>query len=146
VTWHTRVGLWLVAVALAILVAAAMAEMTEADELAPEHVEALIVDRAVAHGVDPAALLETAYCESRFRPSARGRLGEYGLFQWLPPDRRNAWGISTAARMGISIAERYEAGDPDAPYYDADAAAELFAMGAAVRRTHWRATYGRRCR
>lgn len=99
-------------------------------------VEALLADRAAAHGASLSMLRCVVEKESRFKPSARGRQGEYGLAQWLP-GRDNAWDYSTAAKNGINIGREYDNGNPDAAYYDADSLAELFARGRAWRHQHW---------
>lgn len=105
-------------------------------ELEESQVRNLVIERALAHGVSPRMLLCVVQKESRFRPSARGKRGEYGLAQWMPGPG-NAWDYTTAAQMGISITAEYERGNPDAPYFDVDAMAELFARGASWRRQHW---------
>jgi hypothetical protein len=49
----------------------------------PDTIRLISLDRAAAHGVDPAAMLRVADCESRFRPSARGDVGRsHGLYQF----------------------------------------------------------------
>lgn len=106
-------------------------------ELTEDQVRHLVVERALAHGANPDTLLCVVNKESRFKPSARGRQGEYGLAQWLPPVEDNAWGQTTAYANGIDIAAEYERGNPDAPYYDADSIAELFARGRVFRQQHW---------
>jgi hypothetical protein len=45
------------------------------------HVIALVVDKAMKHGVDPLLVAVTISIESSWKPSARGRLGEVGLMQ-----------------------------------------------------------------
>lgn len=99
-------------------------------------VKALIIDRAIAHGVNPDTLLCVVYKESKFNPNARGKMGEYGLAQWLP-GRLNAWDYTLAAQQGIDIVREYEARNIDAVYYDADGLAELFSRGRAYIAKHW---------
>lgn len=113
-------------------------ESTLHNELDSESVRSLIIERAEVHGANAKTMLCVAQKESRFKPSARGRAGEYGVYQWLPPVERNAWGATSAYQeQGISIAEEYHANNTDAPYYDIDAAAELFAKPRIYRQTHW---------
>lgn len=125
-----------VGLALAPLVA-------HADEPTPQVVAAVVIDRAAAHGVDAAALGCTLYRESRFSPSARGRRGEIGVSQWLPPaGAGNAWDQTSAWReQRIDLAAAYRDDVETATWIDVDMAAELFARGPAFRLAHWGATY-----
>jgi hypothetical protein len=135
-------------VAFLVILVAAICCPTNAVAESPdeETIAALIVDRAVAHGVEPSVLLAVAFCESRYRVTARGARGERGVFQWLG-GRGNAWDQTLAAEQGIAPpADLYDRGDPDAAYFDVDAAAEMFSRGEAVRRWHWGSTYRRTCR
>lgn len=130
-----------VAVSVALTLHSAPAR---ADELDEQQVRDLLTERALAHGVPPAMLHCVVQKESRFKPSARGRLREDGLAQWLP-GRQNAWDYTTAYAQGINIEQEYAAwragtGGEHAPYFDADGLAELFARGRAYRHQHWPAT------
>lgn len=131
-----------VVVVLLLLTAVVQPRTAAAQQPDQDVVRLLIVDRAAAHGIASAPLACTLWRESRWRPSARGSSGEVGLAQWLPPVDRNAWGQTSAWRLqGIDIGREYRLGNPDAAYFDVDAAAELFARGAPTRRAHWGATY-----
>jgi len=131
-------GLVLLGLALALALVPGQAR---ADEPTPAVVAAVVLDRARAHGVDPAALGCTLYRESRFVPSARGRRGEIGVAQWLPGGG-NAWDQTSAWReQGIDLATAYARDAETATWIDVDMAAELFARGPATRRAHWAATY-----
>lgn len=44
-----------------------------------------IIDESLRHGFDPVFLLSVIQSESRFNPEAKGRHGEIGLMQILPP-------------------------------------------------------------
>jgi hypothetical protein len=128
------------AAVLAVVPTAAHADGPWPDQ---DTVRAVIIDRAAAHGVDPAALLCTDWKESRFQPSARGGMGERGVAQWLP-GRHNAWDETSAYRvLGIDIVAEYERGNPDALWFDIDGQAEIFSRGEAARRQHWAGTYCR---
>lgn len=125
--------------ALCLPVSAAFAQEPDRDT-----VEALLADRAAAHGVSLSMLRCVVEKESRFKPSARGRLREDGLAQWLP-GRANAWDNTSAFAQGIDIEREYAAwragtGGEHAVYFDADGLAELFAKGRVFRHTHWPST------
>lgn len=50
----------------------------------PDDIRALVVERALAHGANAAALVTTIGCESQFDPRAVGAQGELGLTQLHP--------------------------------------------------------------
>lgn len=105
-----------------------------------EDLHALVYERAEAHNTDPAPIIRVIDRESRFNPSARGRLREVGLSQWLP-GRGNAWDYTTAYReQHIDIHREYASNNPDAPYFDIDGIAELFSKGRAMQCQHWSST------
>lgn len=110
---------------------------SHASALDIEDAKLLVIDRAVAHSVSPALMLCVVNKESRFQAASRGSRGERGLAQWLP-GRGNAWDYTSAYRLqGIDIIREYERGNPNAPYFDVDGQAELFARGYAFRQRHW---------
>lgn len=129
----------------ALATVALIAATTTASALEPDDIKQLINDRIAAHGGSAyeARILQCVIAkESRYSPSARGKLGERGVTQWLP-GRGNAWDETTAYRVsGIDIIREYEAGNPDAVWYDIDGASDLFTRGRAVRRWHWASTIG----
>lgn len=95
------------ALAFAALLAAAQPDL-----------EAIVRDRAQAHGIDGDYLASVAACESQWNPSAVGALGEQGLFQLAP------WGEGREFR-----ARGYS--DPFDPWQSADYAAARFSEGGA---------------
>ena len=121
---------------LALLASALIPVDAQAQEPDAETVRLLIIDRAAAHGADAGWMLATAWCESRFRPSARGSSGERGVFQWIG---RGAWSDTLAARQGVPHpAVLYDRGEVElGTYFDVDAAAEMFSRGARTVRQHW---------
>ena len=109
--------------------------------ISPEEVKSLVLERASVHGADSRLLLCVILRENpSLDPTKRGLLGEYGLSQWLP-GRGNAWDETSAWLVqGIDIAREYEAGNPDAVFFDVDGIAELFAKPRQVREWHWHST------
>lgn len=108
--------------------------------LSAESIETLIYDRALAHKIDATLLLCVLHHESRLNANFVGSHGEVGIAQWLP-GRGNAWEFTSAYLIsGISIFREYARQNPDAIYFDIDAAAELFSKGRVVRRQHWYST------
>ncbi len=67
--------------AVLALIAAATASQAMAG---PPELEAIVAERAAAHGVNPAYLIAVAGCESGWDPFAVGAAGELGLMQLLP--------------------------------------------------------------
>ena len=65
-------------------------------------VEREIVAAAHSYDVPAAPLIALARCESRLDPSAVGRLGELGVFQWLPTPPGGLWEYTPAGRAGLS--------------------------------------------
>jgi len=91
-----------------------------------ERYRELLVDRALAHGADPAEVTCIAYAESSLDPAAVGSHGERGFGQWVP-GRGNHWDRTPAwRRQRIDIVAAYRAGDPDAVWIDADMLAWSF--------------------
>lgn len=131
------------AIVAAVVLAGLLPRPVRAEPVWPDAdtVRAVIVDRAAAHGVDPALLLCTDRRESRLDPAAVGRRGERGVAQWLPPaGGRNAWDETSAYReLGIDVFAEYRRGNPDAVWFDVDGQAELFARGRGP--FHWASTY-----
>ena len=84
-------------------------------------VEAILIDRAAAHGANLAEVMTVARCENpRFDPSAVGGHGERGIGQWLP-GRGNHWDRTPAWReQRIDVVAMYRAGHPDALWVDLD--------------------------
>ena len=129
---------------ITMVLAISFPQATQAQPSKDEIIE-LIRWRAQVHGAPVQLMLNVAQCESRFNPNAVGKLGERGLFQWLP-GRLNAWDYTSAYRVSsIDIITAYQRADPNSVYYDIDAAAELFARGIVVIRWHWANTYWRNC-
>lgn len=121
--------------ALALLPTTATAQMPDEDTI-----RELVYDRAAVHGANANTMLCVIAKESRFSPSARGRMGERGVSQWLP-GRNNAWDYTSAYTVsGIDIIREYEADNTTAVYYDVDMLAESFAKPRAFRWHHWRST------
>jgi Transglycosylase SLT domain len=113
------------------------------NDVSPEQVVELIKWRAQVHNAPVELMLSVAYCESKYDPNAVGKLGERGIFQWLPGP--NAWIATTAYKISqIDIQERYKSEDINAVFYDIDSAAELFASPI-MRRIHWASTLNRKC-
>ena len=75
------------------------------------------------HGVSYEWLRSTAWCESRYRPAARGKAGELGLFQFKP----GTW-VWMSRRAG------YAGASPDDPWAAAMVTAWAFRNGYS---THW---------
>lgn len=104
------------------------------------NIEQLIYERALVHETEAVRLLCVLRRESRLNPNYVGSHGEIGIAQWLP-GRGNAWEYTNAYRVsGINIFREYSLGNPDAVYFDIDAAAEMFSRGHATRRKHWFST------
>lgn len=125
----------------ALLLVSAMAPTLEAfaDELTSDRVIELLVERALAQSADAHEVLVVARCETGFTFNPwrddgslrRGRLGEVGLGQWLPPVERNHWGRTPHWKeSGYHIEIAYEIGDPAAIWWDADALAWAMGPGA----------------
>jgi len=53
------------------------------------------------HSIKPATLLAVAWVESRFKRCAKGKAGEYGLWQLRPRDARMARGWAWLQRSGL---------------------------------------------
>lgn len=109
-------------------------------DLSASNITELIYERALAHRTAPGPLLCVLSRESGLNPNFVGSHGEVGLSQWLP-GRGNAWDFTSAYKVsGISIFREYARENPDAIYFDVDAAAELFSRGSVVRKQHWYST------
>lgn len=96
-----------------------------------DDVAAEIEQRAAYYGASAGQMLRVARCESRLDPLAVNRgSGATGVFQWHP---RGLW-YATPHAQQVNIFELYRAGDPDAVYWDLDAAAWAFSRGL---QGHW---------
>ena len=86
------------------------------EAVAPDEVDVQTVIRAAAqrYGVDAESMLQIAWCESRWDPSAEGPDGAAGLFQIIP----ETW-MSITQRIGLDDASPFD------PQANAEAAAWL---------------------
>lgn len=117
-TWNARV-VWN-SVVLGLLAFGCIVSSTHASHITPEEVIALATERAEAWGASSETVLRVIRCETggKYSPHLVGRSGELGLGQWL---RGGAWGSTRQSReWGIDVRAMYQAGDPDAVFWDID--------------------------
>lgn len=74
---------------------------------AQAEIYAIVVEVALAHGIEPEAFAAMGWIESRFRADARNPSGASGVMQFMPPTAR-AYGLADAfdARANIEAAAR----------------------------------------
>lgn len=118
------------AAGLALMVTSGVAAQT------PAEVREMIHEAAERHGTDVGLLLRIGQCESRLDPSAIGRRGERGVFQWMP-GAGNAWRMTSHAQAGVSVTALYAARAPEAVWLDIDGAAEVWARYPQQARREW---------
>jgi soluble lytic murein transglycosylase len=83
-------------VALVILLLAMVLGYRTCRQQRVDHFDRLIAGAAARYQVDPALVKAVIWCESRFKPDARGRVGEIGLMQL---GEAAAWEWAAAERI-----------------------------------------------
>lgn len=117
------------ALALATVLALVGTARAEEPWPTPAVVRSMLVERAEAHGANPAEVLAVVSCETggTFSPFVVGLAGEVGLFQWKPPASQTHWAHTPAWRdQRIDIVGAYRSRDPDATWLDLDQGAWSF--------------------